>query len=58
MALSRHTIKTISMPLAMIVGALLCRQLAYVESLTHNLLTPLLIASMLFITFLYGIYIF
>lgn len=51
MALSRHTIKTISMPLAMIVGALLCRQLAYVESLTHNLLTPLLIASMLFITF-------
>lgn len=39
------------MPLAMVVGALLCRPLAVVESATHNMLTPMLIAAMLFITF-------
>lgn len=39
------------MPLAMVVGALLCRPLAAVESASHNLLTPLLIAAMLFVTF-------
>ena len=51
MALSKHTIKSIVMPLAMIVGALLCRPLAHVETATHNMLTPVLIAAMLFITF-------
>lgn len=39
------------MPLAMVVGALLCRPLAVVETATNNMLTPILIAAMLFITF-------
>lgn len=39
------------MPLAMVVGALLCRPLADVEAASHNMLTPILIASMLFLTF-------
>ena len=51
MAISRHNLQTILMPLAMVVGALLCRPLAGVEAASHNMLTPLLIASMLFITF-------
>lgn len=51
MALSRHTIKTLSMPLAMVVGALLCRPLASLESSTEYMLTPILIATMLFLTF-------
>ena len=51
MAISRHNLQTILMPLAMVVGALLCRPLAGVEAASHNMLTPLLIASMLFLTF-------
>ena len=39
------------MPLAMVVGAVLCRPLAHVEAASANMLTPLLIASMLFLTF-------
>lgn len=51
MALSRHTIKTISMPMAMMVGALLCRPLAALEAASGNMLTPTLIGAMLFLTF-------
>lgn len=51
MALSRHTIKTISMPVAMMVGALLCRPLAALEAASGNMLTPTLIGAMLFLTF-------
>lgn len=51
MNLSRQNIKTIAMPLAMVVGALLCRPLASVEAATEHMLTPLLIAAMLFVTF-------
>lgn len=39
------------MPVAMIVGAVLCRPLADIEAATENMLTPVLIASMLFVTF-------
>lgn len=39
------------MPLAMVVGALLCRPLAHLEAASANMLTPVLIASMLFLTF-------
>ena len=35
----------------MVVGALLCRPLAHVEAATEYMLTPMLIAAMLFITF-------
>lgn len=51
MALSRQMVKTIAMPLAMVVGAVLCRPLAQLEAASANMLTPLLIASMLFLTF-------
>ena len=39
------------MPLAMVVGVVLCRPLAIVEEVTQHTLTPVLIAAMLFITF-------
>lgn len=39
------------MPLAMVVGALLCRPLAAVEAASGNMLTPSLIGAMLFLTF-------
>ena len=39
------------MPLAMVVGVALCRPLAVVEQVTDHTLTPVLIATMLFITF-------
>lgn len=39
------------MPVAMVIGALLCRPLTLVESWTGGALTPTLIAAMLFITF-------
>ena len=51
MALSKQTIKSIAMPVAMVVGALLCRPLASLEAACANMLTPVLIASMLFLTF-------
>lgn len=51
MGLSKQNIKTLAMPLAMVVGALLCRPLATVEEASQSVLTPLLIAAMLFITF-------
>ena len=51
MALSRHNIKTAAMPAAMLIGVALCRPLAVVESVTGGVLTPILIAAMLFLTF-------
>lgn len=51
MALSKQSFRSVAMPMAMVVGALLCRPLAVVEEVTAHMLTPLLIASMLFITF-------
>ena len=51
MKLTPQNIRTLAMPLAMIVGVVLCRPLAVVEEVTENTLTPILIAAMLFITF-------
>ena len=51
MKLTRQNIRTLAMPLAMVVGVALCRQLAKVEEVTQHTLTPVLIAAMLFITF-------
>ena len=51
MKLSPQNIRTLAMPLAMVVGIALCRPLAVVEEVTENSLTPILIAAMLFITF-------
>ncbi len=39
------------MPMAMVVGILLCRPLASLEAISANMLTPTLIAAMLFLTF-------
>ena len=49
--MSNHQLKSILMPVAMVVGALLCRPLAIVEGATNYTLTPILIAAMLFVTF-------
>ena len=51
MAISSHTLRTISMPMGMVVGALLCRQVAWVDGITQGLLTPTFIFAMLFLTF-------
>ena len=39
------------MPLGMLVGALFCREMEWAEVVTNGWLTPMFIASMLFITF-------
>ena len=51
MMLSSHTFRTVSMPLGMIVGALLGREMAWAEEAMNGWLTPMFIASMLFVTF-------
>ena len=51
MKLTRQNIRTLAMPLAMVVGVVLCRPLDVVERVTEHTLTPVLIAAMLFITF-------
>ena len=51
MALSSHTLRTISMPLGMVVGVLLCREVAWLESLLQGWLTPMFIFLMLFFTY-------
>ena len=49
--MTTQTLKSILMPVAMVIGALLCRPLATLEAWTGGVLTPTLIAAMLFITF-------
>ena len=51
MRVSNHTFRTAAMPLGMLIGALLCREMAWAEAVTDGWLTPMFIASMLFITF-------
>ncbi|OUN77697.1 transporter [Alistipes sp. An54] len=46
-----RNLKTIAMPSAMVVGALLCRPLAGLEAASHQMITPTLIFLMLFVTF-------
>ena len=46
-----RNVKTIAMPLAMIVGALLCRPITALEAASHQMITPALIFLMLFVTF-------
>ncbi len=47
----QHNLRTIAMPMGMLVGALLCRPIAALESATHQMVTPTLIFLMLFFTF-------
>ena len=51
MHLSPHTLKTASMPLGMVVGALFCRQISAIDEWSGHMLTPSLIFLMLFFTF-------
>ncbi|MBQ2374466.1 MAG: transporter [Alistipes sp.] len=51
MKLTSHTLKTIAMPLCMVVGAVFCRKIAWVDSMSHGLITPVLIFLMLFFTY-------
>lgn len=46
-----RNVKTIAMPSAMVVGALLCRPITALEQASHQMITPTLIFLMLFITF-------
>ncbi len=46
-----RNVRTIAMPSAMAVGALLCRPIVALDSLTNQMLTPALIFTMLFFTF-------
>lgn len=43
--------RTIAMPLGMVVGALLCREVAWLDALMQGLLTPAFIFMMLFFTY-------
>ena len=49
--LSSHTLRTLSMPLGMVVGALFCRQIVALDSWSCGYLTPSLICIMLFFTY-------
>ena len=51
MGISAHTLRTMAMPLGMLVGVLLCREVAWVEQHTWGMLTPSFIFLMLFFTF-------
>jgi len=44
-------LKSIAMPMAMVVGALLCRPITAIEEWSGRMITPALIFSMLFVTF-------
>jgi len=46
-----RNLKSIAMPMAMVVGALLCRPVTAVEEWSGRMITPTLIFSMLFVTF-------
>ena len=51
MHLNSHTLRTISMPLGMVIGALLCRQIVALDSWSGGAITPTLIFVMLFFTY-------
>ena len=46
-----RNIRTVAMPIGMVVGALLCRQITAVEELSRGMITPVLIFSILFLTY-------
>ena len=45
------TFRTIAMPLGMVIGALLCRPIAWLDMVAQGMLTPTFIFTMLFFTF-------
>lgn len=49
--MASNTLRTISMPLGMVVGALLCRPITALDAAAQGMLTPVFIFTMLFFTF-------
>ena len=49
--MSSHSLRTLYMPLGMVVGALLCRQIVVLDSWSGGWITPVLIFTMLFFTY-------
>ena len=49
--ISFHLLKTVSMPMGMVVGALLCREIEWLDGVARHMLTPAFIFTMLFFTF-------
>ena len=46
-----RNVKTVAMPSAMLVGAVLCRSVTALETWSGRMVTPVLIFLMLFVTF-------
>ena len=46
--MASNTLRTISMPLGMVVGALLCRPITALDAAAQGMLTPVFIFTMLF----------
>lgn len=46
-----RNVKTVAMPLAMVIGAVLCRPITTLEAWSGQMITPMLIFGMLFVTF-------
>ena len=51
MKISSHTMRTIAMPLGMVIGALLCYPISAFDEWSGGISTPFFIFSMLFCTF-------
>ena len=47
----KQSFRSLAMPLGMVIGALLCRQIMWVDTATRGMLTPTFIFTMLFFTF-------
>ena len=45
-----RNVKTVAMPFAMVVGAVLCRSVAAVDDMSGHMVTPVRIFLMLFVT--------
>ena len=43
--------RSVAMPLCMVIGAVLCREVAWVDGITQGVLTPVFIFLMLFMTY-------
>ena len=47
----KQSFRSFAMPVGMVIGALLCRQIVWVDTATGGMLTPIFIFTMLFFTF-------
>lgn len=48
---AKSIFRTYAMPVGMLIGALFCRPIAWIDAVTAGLLTPMAICTMLFLTF-------